>query len=116
MNLKKKLGSRIKIVRLKRKITQEKLAEKIGISPQSLSQLERGDNFLSADVLEKLCLELNVRPSVIFDFEIDLKNAKNEDINVDKEIMDETLQLIKENPSKVYMMNKLVKFLIDLKD
>ena len=45
-NIKKLLGKRIKIHREKAKLTQEQLAEKIGINSRSLSLIECGSNFI----------------------------------------------------------------------
>ncbi|MCM1265308.1 MAG: helix-turn-helix domain-containing protein [Candidatus Gastranaerophilales bacterium] len=69
MNIKKELGNRIKELRLKHSYTQETLSEKLDISPKSLSQIELGNNFVSAETLEKLCTALNVSPKALFDFE-----------------------------------------------
>ncbi len=50
-------------------MTQEQLAEKIGISPKSLSQIELGNNFVSAENLELICKALLINPKVLFDFD-----------------------------------------------
>ena len=69
MNIKKKLGNKIKELRLKNSYTQDALSEKLDISPKSLSQIELGNNFVSAKKIEKLCIALEVEPKVLFDFE-----------------------------------------------
>lgn len=69
MNIKKNLGKKIKEKRLERQLTQEQLAEKIGISPKSLSQIELGNNFVSAENLELICKALLITPKVLFDFD-----------------------------------------------
>ena len=53
MNIKKKLGNKIKELRLKNSYTQDALSEKLDISPKSVSQIELGNNFVSAETLEK---------------------------------------------------------------
>lgn len=53
MNIKKQLGAKIKRLRQKRGFTQEQFAEKIDIAPRTLSGIETGENFLTADTLEK---------------------------------------------------------------
>lgn len=68
MNIKKELGNRIKKLRLKLCLTQEELAEKINLSAKSLSQIELGNNFVSAETLEKICVALNTKPKILFDF------------------------------------------------
>lgn len=78
MSIKKQLGNRIKELRLKVSLTQEELSERVDISPKSLSQIELGNNFISADTLEKLCNALEVNPKYLFDFDyinLDKKDA-----------------------------------------
>ena len=45
----KSIGKRIKLARNKLDLTQEQLAEKVGLSPRFISQLERGIAFGSAN-------------------------------------------------------------------
>ena len=73
MNIKKNFGKKIKEKRLEKELTQEELAEKIGISPKSLSQIELGNNFVSAEILEAICQALSISPRVLFDFDINEK-------------------------------------------
>ena len=47
------LGMRIKEFREKRKFTQDKLAEIVGIDPKHLSRIENGRNYPSFETLEK---------------------------------------------------------------
>lgn len=75
MNIKQKLGARIKELRKQKGFSQERLAEMIDISQNSLSKIEIGENFLSADTLEKLLQALNINVQQLFDFE-HLKNNK----------------------------------------
>ena len=49
-----KLGSRIKIERMKRDITQEKLSELSGISRLAISNIERGINSPTIETVEKI--------------------------------------------------------------
>lgn len=48
MTIKKNLGNRIREIRISRSLTQEALAELVNISAKSLSQIELGNNFVSA--------------------------------------------------------------------
>ena len=68
MDIKKLLGKNIKEHRLSLKLTQEELAERIGISAKSLSQVELGNNFVSAENLNAICNALKVKPKILFDF------------------------------------------------
>ena len=56
----KALGERIKKQRLKLKLTQERLAEKVGISESFLGHIERGDRKLSLETLVGIGKELNI--------------------------------------------------------
>lgn len=67
--IKKKLGKKIKYYRELRGLTQEELAEKIDFNCRSLSFIECGTNFVTADTLDRLCKALNVTPKQLFDFE-----------------------------------------------
>jgi transcriptional regulator with XRE-family HTH domain len=67
--IKKNLGKQIKKFRTQKKISQEILAEKIGISPNNLGKIERGLNFITADNLERLSAALDVKMSDLFNFE-----------------------------------------------
>lgn len=65
---KKALGLRIKEFRERKNLTQEKLAEMVGIDPKHLSRIENGRNYPSVDTLEKLVDNLNVTFEDIFEF------------------------------------------------
>lgn len=77
MNLKQRLGNNIKQLRLSNSLTQEELAEKINLSAKSLSQIELGNNFVSAETLEKICSAINIKPKRLFDFELNNDESKN---------------------------------------
>lgn len=62
------LGARIKELRKARKLSQEELAELIGVEPQHLSRIEGGRGFPSLDRLEKLAVALKVGLADFFDF------------------------------------------------
>ena len=69
MDIKVLVGQRIKKIRKSKKYTQEKLAELIGIEPQSLSYMETGQLSPSPDTLQKLGEILNVKPYEFYYFE-----------------------------------------------
>ena len=64
----KLIGYRIKEARKQNALTQEALAEKINITDKSLSLIERGTNFVSAETLNNICMAMSVSPKVLFDF------------------------------------------------
>ena len=50
MGIKQELGKKIKRIRQVRGLTQEQLAEAVDISPRTLSGIEIGENFLTAEI------------------------------------------------------------------
>ena len=58
-NIKSLLGKRIKELRRERNLSQEKLAENIGIDPNNLSRIENGKNYPSAETIVKIANSLN---------------------------------------------------------
>lgn len=62
----KALGAAIKAARLENKLTQEKLAEIIGIVPSHVKQIEAGSRSPSVEVLYKLARVLNFSVDDIF--------------------------------------------------
>jgi len=105
MNLKVKLGKRIKELRKKRGYSQEQLAEKLGIAQNTLSKIETGENFLTADTLENLARVLNVTPNELFEFE-----HHNSQKNLTDEIIGYVTQIKKDN-DKLVILYKIVKSL-----
>ena len=65
---KEKFGARIQEIRKSQKLTQEKLAEAIGLDIPNLSNIERGKRFVSSDTLEKIIKALGVSEKDLFDF------------------------------------------------
>ncbi len=65
------LGRRIKQQRLLAEMTQEKLAEKAGISLSFLGHIERGTRKASLDTFVKLCNALEVSPNLLLQDSMD---------------------------------------------
>lgn len=67
--LKKQFGKRVQKLRLAAKMTQENLADEVGITIESISNIERGIHGPSFDTLEKIALALDapVRKLFLFD-------------------------------------------------
>lgn len=64
--IKKLLGAKIKLLRNKQGITQEYFAEKIGISPRSVSFIENGKNYPGPETLSAICEVLDIEPYKLF--------------------------------------------------
>ena len=61
-------GSRIKELRKNKNITQEKLAEIIGVEPQQICRIEKGACFTTFETLEKLSNALNTPIQDFFNY------------------------------------------------
>lgn len=99
--IKKKFGKKIKYYRELQGFTQEQLAEKLDINCRSLSFIECGTNFVSANTLEKICNVFKITPRQLFNFEYENTNPEN----IKKEIN----KLIEHNPEKLYDIYNILK-------
>lgn len=70
------IGKKIKEIRKNRGLTQDILAEKVGIDAKHLSRIECGKNSLSLNLLLKICSVLGTEPSVLFDNSINKNKAE----------------------------------------
>lgn len=102
---KKLLGKKIKFYREARNLTQEELAEKIGINSKSLSTIECGQNFVTAQTLENISLALDVSIKKLFDFEDFYIENKN--------IKEKLFELINKNEEKIPTIYKIIKGYLD---
>lgn len=93
-------------MRQKRGYTQEQLAERIGIATRTLSGIEIGENFVTAETLEKVLDILDVSGSELFAFD----HLKPRQELVDEIISD--LQEIKDR-EKIETIYKIVKATIN---
>ena len=88
MNVKKILGDNIKKYRKKAGFTQDEFAEKLDISPKHLSNIEIGQKFISAQLLEKVSEILKVSPSTLF-YSTDERSLGDESLSKIDRIIDE---------------------------
>ena len=68
-NIKKLLGKRLQEIRKHKKMTQEQVAELVGMETPSISNIENGKYFPSAENLDRIIKALEIQPSEIFFFE-----------------------------------------------
>lgn len=80
MSLKLQLGKKIQLLRKQKKMTQDKFAELIGIDPKSVSKIENGNNYPTAETLTSIAraLEVNVYELFVFENEIPYERMRNE--------------------------------------
>lgn len=72
----KLFGIRIKELRMSKKMSQDQLAEKAGISSKYLSRIEMGQHFPSIGIITKLANALNVELRDFFEFAHEAKNLR----------------------------------------
>lgn len=82
--IKKIIGNNLKKIRNKSNLTQEKLAELIALDTKSISFIETGRTFISAESLAELCNYFNVEPD--FFFKSEYNETTDKDIDMQKEI------------------------------
>lgn len=81
-------------------MSQEQLAELVGVEPPSICNIENGKNYPTLQNLEKITDTLNVSFSEIFDF----KHIKPND-----ELLDELNELLLMHPDKIVYAYKIIK-------
>lgn len=67
-NLRTLFGKRLRQIRRYQDLTQEQLAEEVGVSVEFISNIERGINAPSFETLEKISLVLDLPVSDFFNF------------------------------------------------
>jgi len=114
MDVKSVFGQNLKLYRKAKKLSQEELSEKVDISVKHLSSIERGLNFVSADLLEKLAFSVEVPVSRFFltcqDVFGDEDKARYGDAmldTIDKIIEKHLMQAIKEIRSEIRQNNHI---------
>ncbi|MCL2209087.1 MAG: helix-turn-helix domain-containing protein [Treponema sp.] len=60
MSIKSIFGENLKFYRKSKHLSQEQLSEKVNISVKHLSSIERGLTFVSADLLDKLAVSIDI--------------------------------------------------------
>ena len=66
MGVKQEFGKKIKRMRLNRGLTQEELAEAVNLSQRAMSGIETGENFASAETIDKLVSALDTTLEELF--------------------------------------------------
>ncbi|MFK7000747.1 MULTISPECIES: helix-turn-helix domain-containing protein [Flavobacterium] len=68
ISLQKKVGQKIKEIRVAKKISQQELADLCGIEPSNMSRLEAGRANATLSTLEIVCKNLDVEIIELFKF------------------------------------------------
>lgn len=105
MGVKEELGRKIKRMRLNRGLTQEQLAEAVDVSQRTLSGIEIGENFVTADTLDKIIKALNTTTEELFA----TTHLKEQDDLVEEII--ENIHYIAKDPAKLDILYNVSKSL-----
>ncbi len=66
MRIKETLGLKIKKLRKKRGISQEKFSEMIDMTPRQIVRIENGESFPTAENIEKIAQTFDIAPQELF--------------------------------------------------
>ena len=95
------LGKNIKLNREKAGLTQESLAEKLDISVQHLSNIERGRRFVTSDLLDRIAVTFNISFSDLFlNKELDKTTQQKNQIKRISTIIDTELSIFHDTIKK----------------
>ncbi len=103
----KVLGEVFKEYRIKNKLTQEQIAEKLGISVKYISRIENGTGGVKVETLVNYMNILGISPNVVFYSLISNENLLSE--------MDLTNKISKLSKEKSLFLTELIDLLNDLK-
>lgn len=106
MDIKIEFGEKIRRMRQNRGLTQEQLAESIEISQRALSAIERGENFVTSETINKLLKVLNTTSEELF-----ATNHLKKPEELHSEILKNISKLLK-NPQKLEIVYNITKSLL----
>lgn len=104
------IGKRVRNYRLQKKMSQEELAEKCGLHPTYIGQVERGEKNATLESISKITAGLSVNMSTLFE-KIEINQDKEQDPNYPLMIYDLIQSVPKEMQEKIVM---IVQSIIDL--
>lgn len=76
MELKKVLAKNLKKIRKKKKLSQEELADKCGMSTRTYGKIERGEVNTGLDMLGMLSAGIEIKASLLIDDELNVENLE----------------------------------------
>lgn len=100
INIDTVLGEIFKEYRIKNKLTQEQIAEKLGISVKYISRIENGAGGVKVETLINYMNILGISPNVIFN-----KLIINKDIKPQMDLADKVKDL---NPQQLKFINSVI--------
>lgn len=106
MGIKEEFGEKIKRMRQNRGLTQEQLAEAVDISQRALSAIERGENFVTSETIDKLLKTLNTTSEELFA----LNHLKPQEELLSE--INKNLSQLSQNPQKLELVYQITKSLL----
>ena len=106
MGIKKELGKKIKKIRMAKGYTQDKLSELADISQRALSSIELGENFVTAETLDKLLSALDITSEELF-----ATNNVKDPVDLIKNI-NQNISLIADDAEKLEIIYNLTNSLV----
>lgn len=103
MNKKILLGQRLRELRKRKNITQERLSELIDVDPSTISNIENGKNYPTMNNLVSIIDVLDISFTEAFDFE-HKDSADN--------LVDEIINIMHKNPDSVELFYKIIKAIV----
>lgn len=105
MNYQKIINQNIKSLRIKNGLTQEVFAEKIGVSIQGLSNIERNKYQPNAETINRICEAFSIKPQ-----ELLVQNS-----NIENEIIENIDTLLKScSKNKLKKIYEIIKLIVNL--
>ncbi len=101
------LGKRIQCLRKIKGYSQESFAEKIGIATNTLSSIETGNAFMTAQTMEKIIEILNITPAELFSFS---ETVNSNDIYT---YILEKLDFLKNDKDRLKVVYNVIKSLLE---
>lgn len=113
MEYEKMLGMHLKAIRKRRNMTQEALAELVGVTCQHISNIENGKTKLSLSTFINIVNSLNISPELVLAecMKIDTPAQKNEIMDIIQDCTQQELKIliqIVESSKRIIRENMLV--------
>ncbi|MEW6684461.1 MAG: helix-turn-helix transcriptional regulator [Nitrospirota bacterium] len=90
------IGRRIKTLRTRLRLTQDQLSERVGISPQYLSNIERGRENPTLDTLLRLAESLRVQPWEMLVVDSEIPDAQTMRKTIDRLVKEAAPEQLRE--------------------
>jgi len=106
MDIVERLGRRVRELRKRKRLTQTELAEKAGIDPKYIGQIERGETNPTVRLLANIAQALDISLAELFTFPQEVEEEEFEDIRV--------LDIVRNKPPEMRkMMLRIIKVMSD---